>query len=175
MPRIDGPSYRELQSGDPPWGSVETADSLYGLAAFAYHHADKWPYLFRQAFFVCLKAAWPRPQGDKKESEHRALMAWKMAEAGKSVEEIAETFDVKPDTAQRWIKRTERDIRQPSGPSKPGIEVVWTENGEEPEDPMSPLTYARWMARSPEELERQIEDMRRAGLFPISTATGSED
>src|SRR4051794_9824055 len=72
VPRVDGPSYKEL----------EPHDALYALASFAYHHARRLPVATRQGLFLALEVAWPRTQGDHKEREHRSLMMWDAHQAG---------------------------------------------------------------------------------------------
>ena len=158
-PRIDAPSYRELEPGD----------DLYGLAAFAYHHASRLPGHLRRGFLQALETAWPSPQGDHKDGEYRALLAYRAHEAGHSIEEIAEAWCVAPDTARRWVRRTEREVEaQLYEHAKTGadvtelrVEVAWSENGEEPEDPASPISRSRWLCHSPDQLARQADDYQR--------------
>jgi hypothetical protein len=56
-------------------------------------------------------------------------------------------------------------LSPPQTRQEPCVETVWAEEGDEPEDPATPLVLARvlarWMARSPDELRRQLEDERQ--------------
>jgi hypothetical protein len=164
MPRVDGPSHVELESGALPWSDPpHEGHPLYGLAAFAYHHAERMPSDQRRGLFIALEVAWPRTQGDRKEQEYRALTAWRAAQAGVPVFEIAEEFGVKPDTAERWIRAVNRELDPHTPfekPQEPRVEVAWVEagNSEEPDDPAGLQVYARWLVRSPDELRRQLED-----------------
>lgn len=158
-PRIDARAYREL----------EPDDELYGLAAWGYHHAAGLPLPVRRGLLQSLETAWPRPQGDHREGDHRALLAYRAHEAGGSVEEIAEAWSVAPDTARRWIRRTERDVEAEqlehaetgADVAELRVEVAWSEDGEEPDDPASPLARSRWLCSPPEQLDRQADDLRR--------------
>jgi transposase-like protein len=166
MPRVDGPSYVELESGAPPWSDPpHQGHPLYGLAAFVYHHADRMSSDQRRGFFIALEVAWPRTQGDRKEQEYRALTAWRAARGGIPVSEIANEFGVKPDTAERWIRAVDRELdsTRPPESADPRVEVAWADDGEnpEPDDPADLRVYARWLVRSPDELRRQLEDEGR--------------
>lgn len=156
MPRIDGPSYRELAPHD----------DLYGLAAFAYHHADRLPAEVRRGLYVGLAQAWPVTQGDRKDVEHRALMAWTAHGDGASIDAIAEAFAVAPGTARKWVRQTTREMGDAGTGEPPAhawrVEVVWAEDAAEPPDPAAIESYMRWAARSPSELGRQLDDRRRA-------------
>lgn len=161
---MDGPSYAELSP----------ADALYELAAFVYHHARDLPADLRRGLFLALETAWPRTQGDRKEAEHRAAMAWRAyIDNGRSIERVAEAFSVALDTARRWVRRVEVELdsarpREVPGSGTPNageewrVDVVWGEGEDEPLDPVAPISYARWLARSPDELTRQLDDRAHA-------------
>jgi hypothetical protein len=158
-PRIDARAYREL----------EPTDDLYALAAFTFHHAPRMPYPIRRGLLLALEAAWPAPQGDHKEGEYRALLAYRAHEAGHSIEQIAEAWAVAPDTARRWIRRTEREVEAEqlehaetgADVTELRVEVAWSEDGEEPDDPGSSVSYSRWLCAGPDQLARQADDYRR--------------
>jgi transposase-like protein len=162
MPRVDGPSYQELESGARPYSNpTHDGHPLYGLAAFAYHHAHELPGNVRRGLFIALDAVWPRTQGDKKETEYRALAAFRAAEQGTTIDDIAREFGVTSDRAARWVRSVKKELESPeSVPAFPRVETVFAEGGDVPEDPAADLVYARWMARSPTELERQLQDER---------------
>lgn len=154
-PRLDGPSYAELEPGH----------RLYGVAAWAWH-ADRRGELrgeLRRGLFTALQEAWPTTRGDKKEREHRSLVALRAHDAGASIDEVAEAFCVRPDTARRWIRGARLDFG-PGCDFEPRIELAWSSR--QPADPSrpTPLELARSMARPSDQLARMEDDRRRADL-----------
>lgn len=162
-PQLDGPSYREL----------EPDHELYATAAWAYHHARRLPRELRRGLLVALAGAWPTTQGDRKERDHRAFMAWHLHRDTGSIERVADAFAVAPDTARRWVRDVERELdpgREHPGPGGGSrnageewrVDVVWAEPGAEPEDPAGLAAYMRALAATGEQAERQADDRRRA-------------
>lgn len=143
-PRVDAPSYRELEADDPLY-------PLYPLAAEGYHRPSR-------SLMLSLTAAWPWTQGDMKEREHRELVAGGAWLDGATVEAISAAFTVQADTARRWIRRAVSPTEVPASVAssgEPRVEVAWAEHGEEPEDPGDSLPYARWLAADPGQVARR--------------------
>jgi transposase len=164
-PEMDGPSYKEL----------EPDDALYALGAFAYHHAGHLPRDARRGLLLALAAAWPTTQGDHKDRDHRSLMAWHLHRDTGSIEAVANAFAVAVDTAARWVRRVDRelDAGRPEACAVPGagtpnrgeewrVDVVWTECGEEPEDPAGIASYMRMLAATTRQAEQRLDDRQRA-------------
>jgi transposase-like protein len=79
---------------------------------------------------------------------------------------IGETFGVKPETVERWLRQARHDISPAHADERylePGV-YASDDRGREPDDPASPLALARSFAHTPE----QLADLQRAGLLPLS-------
>jgi hypothetical protein len=128
-PRLNAPTYRELAADHP----------LYLMAAWAYHHKRELPDPLRRGFMVALERSWPRSQGDYPEVDKR-IQAWRAHRKGATIEQLAESFAVQPDTVRRWIKSAAADATKAISTSLFGtdawsVEVLPGTGAGEPPDP----------------------------------------